>query len=168
MTKQLNEIVQESVELALKEYQCKVLDCDGEGTYSDGGEPAPCQYCHTVRLPMKNVLISSQISLLEHLKQLAEGREVENEKCRGNFSSVYINAYSHCLEDDITYLESEIKKIKMNNNISLELTKNNSNEKTNCEFCDGTGEVAVTEQVYQNEPHMACTDTKKCICQINN
>lgn len=34
-----------------------------------------------------------------------------------------------------------------------------------CEFCQGTGEVEKVEPVYQGEPHMAATDTQKCVCQ---
>lgn len=35
-----------------------------------------------------------------------------------------------------------------------------------CEYCEGTGEVSTSEQVYPNEPHTANTGTEKCICQL--
>ena len=36
-----------------------------------------------------------------------------------------------------------------------------------CEFCGGTGEIVVDEQVYPGEPHMASIGTRTCICQVN-
>lgn len=37
-----------------------------------------------------------------------------------------------------------------------------------CQFCQGTGEVPVMEQVYPGEPHMADTGTQKCVCQLSD
>lgn len=39
---------------------------------------------------------------------------------------------------------------------------------TDCDICDGTGQIPVMSRVYQNEPHMAdLGETEPCICQMN-
>lgn len=56
-------------------------------------------------------------------------------------------------EDEILYPEGELPELP-------------EFEDEVCEFCGGTGEVTVDEQVYPGEPHYAPIGTRKCICQI--
>jgi len=44
--------------------------------------------------------------------------------------------------------------------------QNASQEEEDCEYCQGTGEITVDEQVYQGEPHTAGIGTRRCICTL--
>lgn len=59
-------------------------------------------------------------------------------------------------EDEILYPEGELPELPEFEDLEDEV----------CEFCGGTGEITVDEQVYAGEPHYAPIGTRKCICQI--
>lgn len=58
---------------------------------------------------------------------------------------------------------------------ALKRSKWCDNEKANlmgeddevCDMCGGTGEIAIIERVYTNEPHMAPVGSRPCDCQLN-